>query len=219
MGNILKLQRFFVSVMTLPMIISSIQAEEKIVDLGVFGTTFEIKEEDMLQFLMKRLESFKKLGKLQKIEEIIKERAKDRVINPLPVQGVEETTVEKSFLHDPTLTIDQDIMTLEGGLIAKKNQKINPLRHLSLSKGLLFIDGDNKHHLNWALQHQEKFYVILTNGSPLKLIDKYGIKFYFDQAGIITKRYGIKHIPARIEQEGEILRVTEFKIPSAEKES
>jgi len=212
MGNFLSVKQLFGAAMTLLLVSSPIIAEDKIVDLGVHGALFEIVEEDMLEFLLKRLHSLKNSGKFQEIEENTKTKVKERVLNPTPVAGLSETKVERSYLHDPTLVVDQDIQTPEGMLIAKRGQKVNPLNHLSLLKGLLFIDGDNKHQLTWALQHQDKFYIILTKGSPLKLGKQFGVKLYFDQAGIITKRYGIKHIPARIEQTGETLRVTEFLI-------
>jgi conjugal transfer pilus assembly protein TraW len=212
MGNILISKKFCGAAIILLMVSNPTFGEDKIVDLGVHGALFEIVEEDMLEFLLKRLHSLKDSGKLQEIEDSIKEKAKERVLHPPPVVGLSETKVERSYLHDPTLVVDQDIQTPEGMLIAKRGQKVNPLNHLSLSKGLLFIDGDNKHQLHWALQHQDKFYIILTKGSPLKLGEQFGVKLYFDQAGIITKRYGIKHIPARIEQTGETLRVTEFLI-------
>lgn len=215
MGHILNFKRFCTSVITLMMVGSYILAEDKIVDLGVHGALFEIVEEDMLEFLLMRLSALKNSGKLQEIEDSIKEKTKERVLHPPPVVGLSETKVERSYLHDPTLVVDQDIKTPDGALIATRGQKVNPLNHLSLSKGLLFIDGDNKHQLHWAFQHKDKFYIILTKGSPLKLGEQFGTKFYFDQAGIITKRYGIKHIPARIEQTGETLRITEFIISEA----
>lgn len=212
MGNFLKLNRFGRLAICLLMVSNPIFGEDKIVDLGVHGALFEIVEEDMLEFLLKRLHTLKDSGKLREIEENTKAKVKERVLNPTPVAGLSETKVERSYLHDPTLVVDQDIKTPDGALIATRGQKVNPLDHLSLSKGLLFLDGDNKHQLHWALQHKDKFYIVLTKGSPLKLVEQFGVKLYFDQAGIITKRYGIKHIPARIEQTGETLRVTEFLI-------
>lgn len=212
MANILIFKKICGAAIILLMVSNPIFGEDKIIDLGVHGALFEIVEEDMLEFLLKRLHSLKNSGKLQEIEDSIKGKAKERVLNPPPVAGLSETKVERSYLHDPTLVVDQDIKTPDGALIAKSGQKVNPLNHLSLSKGLLFIDGDNKHQLHWALQHKDKFYIILTKGSPLKLGEQFGVKLYFDQAGIIMTRYGIKHVPARIEQAGEILRVTEFII-------
>lgn len=212
MGNFLKLNIFIRLAICLLMVSNPIFGEDKIIDLGVHGALFEIVEEDMLEFLLKRLHALKDSGKFREIEENTKAKVKEQVLNPIPVPGLAETKVERSYLHDPTLVVDQDIKTPDGALIATRGQKVNPLNHLSLSKGLLFIDGDNKYQLTWALQHQDKFYIILTKGSPLKLGEQFGVKFYFDQAGIITKRYGIKHIPARIEQTGKTLRVTEFLI-------
>jgi len=182
------------------------------VDLGQYGSLFDVKEEDMLEYLARRLASLKASGKLQEIEEDIKNRAKEKVINPPPVRGLSETRVERSFIHDPSLIVDEDIKDHEGRIIARAGQKVNPLQHLSLSKGMVFIDGTKEHQVRWAVAHQEKYRIVLTNGSPLGRQEQFGVSFYFDQSGIITKRYGIRHVPARFEQEGHFLRITEFVI-------
>jgi conjugal transfer pilus assembly protein TraW len=189
---------------------------EKVIDLGVHGTLFEIKEEDMLDYLQNRLKALEISGKLQEIENTLKDKAKEKVINPTPVQGLSETKAERSFLHDPSLAVDNDIYDHEGRIIAYAGQKVNPLKYISLSKGLVFIDGTKDQQLDWALNHHTQYKIVFTNGSPLKRQEQFSVKFYFDQAGILTKRYNIQHIPARLEQEGDMLRITEFVIQQHE---
>jgi len=211
MGDLLK------KMLTLWVVSSSVIcptiAEERIVDLGQYGSLFEIIEEDMLDYLMKRLHFLKASGKLQEMEDDLKNKAKEKVINPTPVENLSETRIERSFIHDPSLIVDEDIKDHEGRLIARAGQRVNPLQHLSLSKGMVFIDGTKEDQVDWAIGHQDKYKIVLTNGSPLKRQEQFGTKFYFDQGGIITKRYGIRHVPARFEQEGDHLRVTEFVVP------
>jgi hypothetical protein len=37
------------------------------------------------------------------------------------------------------------------------------------------------------------------------------ISVFFDQGGILTKRFGIHHVPCKMEVDGKRLRFTEFK--------
>ena len=183
-----------------------------VIDLGQHGTVFEIVEEDMLDLLIKRSSAMKNSGKLQEIEDSFKTKAKESVLNPRPVAGLETTTKERSFTYDPTLTLDKDIKDHEGILIGAKGKRINPLEFLKLSKGLLFVDGTKENQLSWAIAHKNRFRIVLTNGSPVKLEKTHDTRFYFDQAGVITKRYGITSVPAKIEQQGRLLRITEFVV-------
>ena len=210
MGDLLK--RMLALWVASSSVICPTMAEERIVDLGQHGSLFEIMEEDMLDYLMKRLHALKASGKLQEIEDGLKNKAKEKVINPTPVANLSETRVERSFIHDPSLIVDEDIKDHEGRLIARAGQRVNPLQHLSLSRGMVFIDGTKEKQVDWAIQNQDKYKIVLTNGSPLKRQEQFGTKFYFDQGGIITKRYGIRHVPACFEQEGDFLRVTEFVV-------
>ena len=217
MGDLLRLKNVLLALLVVSgFILQSLKAEERIVDLGQYGSLFDIKEEDMLDYLMRRLNTLKESGKIQEMETNLKNKAKERVLNPLPVEGLSETRVERSFIHDPSLVLDEDIKDHEGRLIARAGQRVNPLQHLSLSKGMVFVDGREENQVQWAIEHQDKFKIVLTNGSPLKRQEQFGTKFYFDQGGIITKRYGIRHVPARFEQEGDFLRVTEFVVTKDE---
>ncbi len=216
MGDLLRLKKILALLVVTSSILQPLKAEERIVDLGQYGSLFDIKEEDMLDYLMRRLHTLKESGKIQEMETNLKNKAKERVLYPLAVEGLSETRVERSFIHDPSLVVDADIKDHEGRLIARVGQRVNPLQHLSLSKGMVFIDGREEAQVHWAIEHQDKFKIVLINGSPLKKQEQFGAKFYFDQGGIITKRYGIRHVPARFEQEGDVLRVTEFVVAKDE---
>lgn len=216
MGDLLRLKKILALLVVTSSILQPLKAKERIVDLGQYGSLFDIKEEDMLDYLMRRLHTLKESGKLQEMETNLKNKAKERILYPLAVEGLSETRVERSFIHDPSLVVDSDIKDHEGRLIARAGQRVNPLQHLSLSKGMVFIDGREETQVHWAIAHQDKFKIVLTNGSPLKRQEQFGTKFYFDQGGIITKRYGIRHVPARIQQEGDVLRVTEFVVAKDE---
>ncbi len=54
--------------------------------------------------------------------------------------------------------------------------------------------------------------IVLVAGRPLDLEKETGRQIYFDQAGILTKKFNIAHVPAIVEQNGRYLKVTEINI-------
>ena len=94
----------------------------------------------------------------------------------------------------------------------KRGDRVNPLHTLKPQKGLFFMDGDNEHHQHFAVQHAHQYDIVLVTGKPLELEKKLNLPIFFDQGGIITKRYGINHVPAKMEIDGDKLKLTEFTL-------
>jgi conjugal transfer pilus assembly protein TraW len=74
---------------------------------------------------------------------------------------------------------------------------------------LLLIDGDDA--AQKKLARASHHIVVLVKGSPLGVEKEIGRPVYFDQGGILVRRFGIQAIPARIFQEGMHLVVEEFR--------
>ena len=55
--------------------------------------------------------------------------------------------------------------------------------------------------------------LILTSGSPFALMKARQRRFFFDQGGKLTAKFGIRHTPAVVEQAGRVLKVTELVPP------
>ena len=193
------------------------ELEITLVDHGVQGELFKIAEEDMIEVLMRRLNQLKESGKLAEFQKEFQEKAKKRLLEPKAVSHVTPTTHERVFYVDPTLTIQGDIVLPEGiphagHVLAKKGDRVNPLHTLKPHKGLLFIDGDDAVQQQFAVEHAHQFDIILVKGKPLALEEHLNLPIFFDQGGIITKRYGISHVPAKMEVDGDRLKFTEFKL-------
>jgi conjugal transfer pilus assembly protein TraW len=193
------------------------ESNSTLVDHGVQGELFEIAEEDMIEVLMQRLNQLKESGKLAEFQKEFQEKAKKRLLEPKAVSHVTPTTHERVFYVDPTLTIEGGIVLPEGiphagHVLARKGDRINPLHTLKPHKGLLFIDGDDEAQQQFALEHAHQFDICLVKGKPLDLEEQLNLPIFFDQGGIITKRYGISHIPAKMEVDGDRLKFTEFKL-------
>ena len=54
---------------------------------------------------------------------------------------------------------------------------------------------------------------VLVGGSYLELMQAWQQPVYFDQAGRLTGRLGITHVPALVSQEGLKLRIDEMALP------
>lgn len=54
--------------------------------------------------------------------------------------------------------------------------------------------------------------MILVAGSFLKLNREWGRPVYFDQMGILTKKFGIERVPAVLTQKGRELQIEELKL-------
>lgn len=194
----------YVIILMLNFIVLDVDAK----DFGIEGHTYEIAEEDILQYIKKKLANFD----IQKLNNEMKSRTTQYVERPNAVQGITNAKENALFYYDPTYTLQRDIKDHEGKLIHKAGTKINPLEHLSLQEDLIFINGDIKSQIEFALKHREKKLskakIILTKGSPLSLQREHKIWIYFDQAGAITDKLGISEVPAIVEQEGLKLRIT-----------
>lgn len=174
-------------------------------DLGVYGTTFDIAEENFLTHIQRKLEVMEKSGKIQNYQEELSRKVSERVERPIPVDGIRRVKSESAKEYDPSFVLEKDIKDHEGRLIALKGTVYNPLDTVSFGEPLLLIDGDDDNHVQWALEQKGK--CVLISGSPVALEKQYGKPFFFDQSGIIVKKLGIEEIPARVFQSGNKLRI------------
>ena len=89
--------------------------------------------------------------------------------------------------------------------MTRKGEKHNPLDKVSFGKPLLFIDGDEKDQIEWALSQEGK--IILVKGAPLELEKTYKHLFFFDQGGVLVEKFGLTETPARVSQQGKHLLI------------
>ena len=173
-------------------------------DLGNFGETFEIVEADLLEHIKSRLNELRENGSLEQAKAKVETRIKEQVFHPRAIEGITHTQVKREFKFDPTITVTRDLVDHKGQIFAKKGQKFNPLDKISMSKSLLFIDGTKELQIKWALirikNKKRLSKLILVKGTPIELGKRLNMDVYFDQHGILTKKFGIKHVPAIVFQ-------------------
>lgn len=189
-------------------------------DLGIWGNVFEPAEQDMLLFIQSRLQGMEQSGELDRLREEATERVKKHAVRPTPVEGLSPATDYRAFSFDPTFTVRETITDTQGNLIARKGDQVNPLDKVPYNQVLFFIDGDDKEQLAWVKKQiagQVSFKVILMNGNIKDVSDALDERIFFDQAGVLTRKFGFERIPARISRDGRVLKVEEIPVSGAKK--
>ena len=189
-------------------------------DLGTWGNVFEPAEQDMLAFIQNRLKGMEQTGELDRLRKEATERVKEHAVRPTPVEGLTKAKEYRSFAWDPTFTVKETITDMQGNVIARKGDTVNPLDKVPFSQVLFFIDGDDKEQVNWTRQQlagQTSVKVILVNGNIKETSDALNERIYFDQSGVLTRKFGFEHIPARISRDGHVMKVEEIPVSGAKK--
>jgi conjugal transfer pilus assembly protein TraW len=183
-------------------------------DLGAIGPVYPIQEPHLLDFIRKRLEEKERSGELKKLEEHARAQAVETVKNPAPVAGIKATETARTFYYDPTFTLDRNVLDERGYVLFAAGTRKNPLEVVSLSKHLLFFDARDKRQVNRAREligfYNGRVKPILVGGSYLDLMKAWRTRVYYDQQGVLTRRFGIKQVPAIVSQEGLRLRIDEL---------
>ena len=188
-------------------------------DYGQQGAVWAIAEPDLLTQIHARLTQLEKTGETAKLNEDLKRRTIARVNRPEPVAGLATASIARSWRFDPTITVERDIADNKGRVIVAAGTRVNPLDTVPLRVPLVFLDGDEPAHITWALRRfgpsRAKF--ILVKGAPLELMKTRQRRFYFDQGGTLVKRFGIRAVPASVEQQGRVLVITEEVVKPQER--
>jgi conjugal transfer pilus assembly protein TraW len=185
-------------------------------DLGVYGETFPIAEENLLTLIQQKLKTMEENGDLMKTRQTLAEKAAQNIRHPAPVKGLIKTETPRQWLYDPSITVDKDIKDLKGNLIATKGQIVNPLDTLSWGAPLLFLDGDDPEQVAWAETQHTLAKWVLVKGSPVDMEEKLKHPIYFDQAGMLAGKFGIRAVPCRISQKDKKLLVEEISLDGGE---
>ncbi len=181
-------------------------------DLGVRGAVWPVAEPDLLERIEARLGALEASGELARMRREALDRARERIEGPGRVEGIGPARVRRTRLFDPSITVDRDIRADDGTLIAAQGARINPLEVYPLTRDLLFIDGSRPTEVAWALGHERRARIVLLAGRPLDLMRAHERRFFFDQNGRLSKRFGLRATPSLVEVVGSMLRITEVPL-------
>lgn len=186
-------------------------------DLGAYGATFPVIEQDLLTVLLTRLKAAEASGKMETLNRAFVARVKAKLNRPPPVAGIDHTVQPRDWLFDPSITVPRDFADQSGRVFAHKGDVINPLDRLpAFNRVLIFVDGDDEGQVRFAIRRarrdaREKAYIVLTSGAPVELMRREQVEMFFDQDGSLSRHFGVTHVPAVVERAGRSLRVSEVR--------
>ena len=182
-------------------------------DLGVIAKTYPIIEPDMIEWIKNKATTMMQNGQWDNIKNQAISNVKNQINHPNPVDNISDATETKSWYYTPMIEVKQNLTDGKNHVVAKKG-KYNALKYKPFDIQLLFINGNNKKQVEWAVTKNKndstKTKIILTQGSFINLDKKYKVWFFYDQQGKYTQKLNITHVPAIVIQEGEELKVTEI---------
>ncbi len=184
-------------------------------DLGTYGATFAISETDLLKYLGAKLKTAEAKGQIGMLNRRFAETSQRHIENPPPVAGITRTVKPRSWLFDPSMTVERDLADPQGRIFAHAGDRINPLDQMpTYRRVLVFLDGTDAKEVRFATTKSkalggDRVMLILTNGAPVELMKGEGLTFYYDQDGLLTRRFAITQVPATVEREGNRLRISE----------
>lgn len=184
-------------------------------DFGIKGELFQVTEESLIAVMQQMHTQKFAIQTIDTTLQALQSSAKHPRSPKIPPTA----KCHQTYYYDPTFITKETITDVKGAVIFPKGTKINPLQHIKLSTGLLFLDGDNIDHLQWARTQASSFKWILVKGNPFHLEEQEKRPVYFDQHGYSVHKFGVLHIPARISQEGTRLKIEEFALEELENPS
>lgn len=185
------------------------QAEQ----LGVFGPVYKISEKDGVEQIKDKVRAMEKDGTIAARLKAYQNRVIEDLSHPAPVPGVATSYVSRTRTIDPTYTFPSDFKDPAGKVMVTAGTRVNPLAGLPMTNEYLFIDGREFEQIAIAKRFVDsdpvRHRVVLVAGDYNALADKLGVKVYFDQKGLLTQRLAIRQVPARLYQDGTVLKVQE----------
>lgn len=181
-------------------------------DAEKIGTVYPIKEQSMLEYIMQKLKQKETDGEIEKMQDEFKKQVLNTINNPAGI-SLPNATKTSERIYDTTVTINQNIPLPDGDFLYKAGTKFNPLLIKGLSKKIIFIDGNDKAQVEYAVnEHKNSGYqdkIVLVSGSYIDLMKEYKVRFFFDQtkSGVgngqritLVKKFGIKALPSMVYQ-------------------
>lgn len=202
--------RFFEAMLTFMLLTPMLSRADT---LASIGPTYQVAEQSALSMIANSLKAKQKSGELIRLEKDAIRRSIQSVRNMPPVPGISAVMKRAQRFVDPTVHYAQAVMTAEGQIVVPAGARINPLDIMTFSKTLVFFDGRDKVQVKAVRQmllRNARVKPILVAGSWLELSKAWQQQVFFDQRGILSRRFDIKAVPSVVRQEGRLLLLEEI---------
>ncbi|MEQ5974171.1 type-F conjugative transfer system protein TraW [Serratia liquefaciens] len=182
-------------------LVMSLAVNSYAADLGTWGELYPIAEPDLLNTIHQRLNALEKSGEMAQQQEAFKNRVIEHTLRPTQVEGLRVAERYSARIFDPSMTVTQTLADREGRVFARKGDVVNPLSEVVFNQTLYFIDADDKRQLQWMNEQKpptEIAKIILVKGNIRDATKTLGTRIYFDQDAVMTKRFQLTDVPARV---------------------
>ena len=175
-------------------------------DLGVHGKLYEIKEEDMLSYVMRKAGEID----MRKLRESMEKKIEESYAQHSSVSlDVPSATEERVRYVDPSVNVRNPLYDHTGKMISLGGT-VNPLDHVSLSKSILILREDQLEKvLEEISKSEEKPTFILANGD-IRRASLLAGQIVYKASPFMLRRLQIEKVPSIVTQEGKKLRVKEM---------
>lgn len=182
------------------------------------GPTYEILEPSIYLEFQALLEQKKASGELAKIEKEGRTRAEESMRNPKPVEGMRIAREVRSWVYDPGVMATSDVRDQNGNIIVAKGTSVSPLDQMAW-RPMVFFDQRDAAQVAMAQRLLKEWggrgKAVLVGGNWIDLTKAWKQQIYFDQQGLLVKRFGIRAVPAAVVQQGRVLQISEFPADGA----
>ena len=188
----------------------SMHGEALAKDLGKYGATYPIIEEDAISQLKKAIAKYD----WEKFK--IKQKEKIKNFKPKDLVDLPAAKEDKVFKVDMTGAIKEDIIGRDGEVIYPKGYKYNPMEYVFMRRIIVFINGKDEKQIEWYKKSpypaDMRTMLLITDGSYLDVRKKLNtLTVYYANREIID-RMGIKAVPSVAMQKGTELEVQEYAL-------
>lgn len=181
---------------------------QALIELEPAGPVFPVVETDI------RIEMKEKIAqRWQQLKEEYPKRIQS--YQPANLQRLPKVERNRSFNVDMTYTLDRPLRDEKGLEIYPIGYSFNPLDYMSLTIGLVVIDGSDPDQVEWfrkspySSNHRMK--LLLSGGYAQPLVtDLRRAVFYLDKD--IANRFQLAAVPCVVVQRDKHIQVTEFSI-------
>lgn len=186
-------------------------------DLGTWGDLWPVREQDMLQLITQRLQTLQTTGKWDQTMDEFKQSVIENSQRPAPVEGIKRAEKYEQRWFDPSIRLTEDLKDNKGRVFARKGDVVNPLKTVPFVQTLYFINGDDADQIAWMKRQVPETLmskIILVRGSVPETSAVLDSRIYFDQNGVLSQRFGLTTVPARITPapSGERLNIETFPV-------
>ncbi len=182
----------------------------------VLGKTYEIAEINIIELIQKHIADNKE--EIEAKANAHRDKAKEAYINyrPKGLISLEPAQKDSVFYPDMTYTLDKDIVGLDGKVIYGKGYSFNPGDYITLSNGMIVINGENRREVEWFKNSEYNnsiaYMVLLSQGSYYDLNIELNQPVYY-LTPEMRKKFQIAKTPSIITQIKNKIQVKEICLP------